>query len=139
MKALPWAERIYSRAQAADLAAIHEGTLDVLIHRMKDVAFLFSEKRGSSRVFSARDIAVLKVAHDLERAGQTWLTALARAHDNLQNIPPPSALLVTPALSVSSKSSRFASGPQAITDETLVIVPIGAIVADIIAKIGGRP
>lgn len=132
VEAQHWADRVFRRDVAARCCGIRPGTLDVLIHRMDGPDVLFSERQGGARVFSARDICVLRVAHELEQAGQTWLTALARAFDNLQAPPPEHALLITPATSVSSKSSWLATVSPQPDDKTLIVVPIGRFVGEVL-------
>lgn len=136
-----WSRRVYSRAQAAELAAIHPGTLDTRIHRMRDCDVLFSERVNSRRVFSARDIAVLAVAYEIERAGRSWLDALGIAHDHLRDPPDANAVLVMTPTPV-----RDSGGPKVMhraevppAERPTLIVPIGAIVADILARTGARP
>lgn len=134
----PWDRRDFTVAEAAQLAGLHRGQIDLLIHRARDVAVLFNEKRGSRRWFSLKDIAVLRIAFELERAGRTWLTALGAAFDNLEDPPPDDALLVAPAV-----IRRGCGLPRIISDRDVprlhferseVIVPIGRIVADIIRE-----
>lgn len=133
-----WHQRIYTRAQAADISGLHPSTLAGLVHRMRHADVLFSERQGGRRMFSARDIATLRVAYELERGGQTWLTALARAFERLTEPPPHDALLVTPVTSVAARSSVVTTGPQTVAGHSVLIVPIGAIVADVLEKVG-RP
>lgn len=132
MEAHCWADRVFRRDAAARCCGIHPKSLDVLIHRMRDCDTLFSERKGGARVFSARDICVLRIAWELEQAGQTWLTALARAFDNLQAPPQEHALLITPATSVSSKSSWLATVSPQPDDKTLIVVPIGRFVGEVL-------
>lgn len=135
-----WSRRVYSRAQAAELAAIHPGTLDTRIHRMRDCDVLFSERVNSRRVFSARDIAVLAVAYEVERAGRTWLDALSIAFDHLQSPPDPDALLIlTPTPVRDSGGPRVVNAMPATIEHPTLVVPIGALVADILARTGARP
>lgn len=130
-----WTAREYTRAEAAALAGMPEGSLDSLIHHARDVSVLFSEKRKGRRFFSLRDIAVLRVAHELVHAGRNWLTALGSAYEHLERQPPPDAMIIAPAV-----ISR-ACGPPIIAhhlpttvDRSLVIVPVGRIVADIMQR-----
>src|SRR5690606_32894083 len=91
--------RDFTVAEAAALSGIHRERGDLHIHRAKDVDTLFSEKRGSRRWFSIRDICVLRIAFELERAGRTWLNAIGKAYDHLHDGPPDhDALLIAPAV-----------------------------------------
>lgn len=135
-----WAERAYRRDAAAAGSGIHPKTLDVLIHRMRDADVLFSERQGGARVFAPRDICVLRVGYEIERAGRSWLDALAIAFEHLETPPAADAVLVmTPA------PVRASGGPKVMARDavppadrdSLLIVPIGAIVADIMLRIGG--
>lgn len=132
MEAHHWGDRVFRRDAAARCCGIHPKNLDTLIIRMRHADVLFSERRGGARVFSARDICVLRIAWELEQAGQTWLTALARAFDNLQAPPPEHALLITPATSVSSKSSWLTTVAPQPSDKTLITLPIGRFCAEVL-------
>lgn len=133
-----WTTRGWTAAEAAALCGLHRSQLDLLIHRAKHVSTLFCEKRGSRRWFSLRDISVLRIAFDLERAGRTWLTAIGAAFDNLEHPPAADALLIAPAV-----IKRACGLPRIICDRDVprlnferseIIVPIGRIVADIIKE-----
>ncbi|QND48107.1 hypothetical protein HB780_20935 [Rhizobium lusitanum] len=65
---MTWQDRVLTRAEAASLSGLHPVTLDVVLHRTKPLAPLYSERRGSRRWFSAKDITVLRVAYELELA-----------------------------------------------------------------------
>ncbi|GHE49961.1 hypothetical protein GCM10019059_06530 [Camelimonas fluminis] len=132
---MQWTAREYTRAEAATLAGMPEGSLDSLIHHARDVATLFSEKRKGRRFFSLRDIAVLRVAHEFVHGGRDWLVAIGIAYDRLEHPPPPDALIVAPAV------IRRGCGPPIITttppdafDRSTIVVPVGRIVADIIRR-----
>ncbi|RWE35001.1 hypothetical protein [Mesorhizobium sp.] len=133
-----WTTRAFTAAEAAALCGLHRSQLDLLIHRAKDIAVLFCEKRGSRRWFSIRDISVLRIAFDLERAGRTWLTAIGAAFDNLEHPPDSDALLIAPAV-----QKRGCGLPRIIPDRDVprqnferseIIVPIGRIVSDILKR-----
>ena len=133
-----WSNRDFTVAEAAAMSGLHRASLDVLIHRSRDVAVLFSEKRGRNRWFSPRDIAVLRIAFELERAGRGWLTAIGAAFDNLQAAPSSDTLLVAPAV-----IKRACGLPRLIPDRDVprlpfdvstIVIPIGRIVADIMAR-----
>lgn len=133
-----WTSRAFTRAEAAKLSGLHIKSLDLLIHRARHVSVLFCEKRGSRRWFSLRDVAVLRIAFELERAGRTWLTAIGAAFDNLEHPPDPDALLIAPAV-----IKRACGLPRIISDRDVprlnferseIIVPIGRIVADIVKE-----
>ena len=132
MEAHHWGDRVFRRDAAARCCGIHPKSLDVLVHRMRDCDTLFSERRGGARVFSARDLCVLRVAWELQQAGQTWLCALARAFEALQAPPPEHAILVTPATSVSSKSSWITTVAPQPGDKTLIMTPIGRFCAEVL-------
>ena len=132
---MTWTERAYTRAEAASTAGLHLATMDVIIHRAKPLATLFSEKRKSRRWFSPIDIAVLRLGYELERAGRNWSTAIAQAFEHLGQPPPPDALLVVPVMSVSARSGRVLTGLTVplLSSESMAVFPIGRIVADIVA------
>lgn len=138
MNARNWGERVFRRADAARLSGIHPQNLDTLVHRMRDCDTLFSERQGGARVFSPRDLAVLRTAYEIERAGRTWLNALSIAFDHLETPPDANAVLVmTPA------PVRDSGGPHVLhraevppVDRPTLIVPHGLIVADILNRIG---
>lgn len=133
---MTWNAREFSVAEAARVASIHRAHLDVIISRNKHLDVLFSAKRKGRRWFSPQDIAVLRLAFELERAGRNWLTAIAHAFEHLATPPPPDALLVVPVLSVACTSGRVLTGLAVplVPSESTAVFPIGAIVADIVAK-----
>ncbi len=135
VEALHWGDRVFKREAAARCCGVHPSTLSVLVHRMDGTEIIFSERQGGARVFSAKDIAVLRIAHELERGGQTWLTALARADDALQAPPGPDDFLVTPADSVSHTTSWITSVAPSPSDKTLVVVPLGRLVGAVIENL----
>lgn len=127
-----WTQRVYSVGEAANLAGINRGTLDVWCGRMP--ADLFSQKRGSRRWFSPRDIAVLAMAHQLERGGVVLLAAIGCAFEHLQTPPDEDAIFVREASNVSHRAGRFIADRDVArlpVDKTLILIPIGAIVARI--------
>ncbi|TIT43833.1 MAG: hypothetical protein E5W76_04975, partial [Mesorhizobium sp.] len=95
---MAWTSRDITVAEAARYAGLPRASLDVIVSRAKDCEVLFSEKRRHRRWFSQRDICVLRIAFELERAGRSWLMALATAYDHLEHPPDPEALLVAPAV-----------------------------------------
>jgi hypothetical protein len=131
-----WDRRDFTVAEAAALSGLHRASVDLLIHRAKDVSTLFSEKRGRNRWFSPRDIAVLRIAFELESSGRNWLTAIGAAFDNLYDGPPePDALLIAPAVQKRACGLPYiASRPPATFERSEVIIPIGRIVAEIIKE-----
>lgn len=131
-----WDRRDFTVAEAAALSGIHRANVDLLIHRAKDVSTLFSEKRGRNRWFSVRDIAVLRIAFELEQAGRNWLTAIGTAFDNLYGGPPDSgALLIAPAVRKRACGLPYISArPPAMFERSEIIIPIGRIVAEIIKE-----
>ncbi|WP_198023367.1 DNA-binding transcriptional MerR regulator [Ensifer sp. WSM1721] len=128
----PWRERAYSVGEAATLAGTRRSTLDMWCIRQP--AELFSEKRGHRRWFSPRDIAVLRLAHELERGGMPLLTAIACAFEHLQEPPAADAIFVIEAGRISPKAGRFISDrdvPRLQVDKSLILIPIGQLVAGI--------
>ncbi|QKK15612.1 hypothetical protein [Rhizobium indicum] len=131
---MSWTAREYAVAEAARVAGIHRAHLDVIINRTKPLSPLFSEKRKGRRWFSAKDITVLRVAYELDRAGRNWPTAIAQAFEHLATPPPGDALLVVPVLSVSSTSGRMLSGlPVLPGSSSMIVLPVGKITDDIVA------
>lgn len=129
-----WTAREFAVAEAALVAGIHRAHLDVIIHRTRDVDVLFSERRKGRRWFSPRDITIIRLAHELERAGRNWLTAIAQAFEHLAQPPPPEALLIVPVMSVSARSGRVVTGlADLIPSESFVVLPIGRIAAEVVA------
>ncbi|QIA23104.1 hypothetical protein [Mesorhizobium sp. AA22] len=133
-----WTHRAYTRDECAVLCGMPRGSLDVLTHRARDVSVLFTEKRGTKRWFSVKDICVLRIAHELERAGRSWLMAIGAAFDNLQHPPPADALLIAPAV-----IRRGCGLPRIISDRDVprlnferseIIVPIGLICQTIVKE-----
>lgn len=134
---MTWDRRDLTVAEAAALSGIHRANIDLIVHRAKDCDVLFSEKRGRNRWFSPRDVAVLRIAYECERAGQTWLSALARAFEHLQEPPAADAVMVFRANSVSASSGRVIPDrdvERLPVDEATVLIPVGKIVADIIER-----
>lgn len=132
---MSWTCPAYTRAEAAKLSGIHPQTLDVIIHRNRPIAVLFSSKVKGRRWFSPRDITVLRLAYELERAGRNWLTAIAQAYEHLAQPPPPGALLIIQTMSISARSGRVLMGlPDPIPSESFAVLPIGRIAAEIIER-----
>ena len=130
-----WTTRAFTAAEAAGLTGLRRTQVDLLIHRARHVSVLFCEKRRSRRWFSLRDIAVLRVAFELERAGRTWLTSIGAAFDNLEHPPDPDALLIAPAVQKRACGLPYiATAPPAVFERSEIIIPIGKIVADIIKE-----
>lgn len=132
-----WTARDFSVAEAAALAGLRRGTLDAWVHRIREAEILFSERRGDRRWFSPQDICILRVGYELERAGRNWLTAIGQAFEHLQQQPPDNAVLVVDVMSVSSASGRIISARDVeclAVDKSKILVPIGTISADIIAR-----
>ncbi|MGO7965277.1 hypothetical protein ACC720_17630 [Rhizobium ruizarguesonis] len=131
---MAWTSRDFTVAEAAQLAGLHRAALDNVVSRTKPLAPLYSEKRKGRRWFSAKDITVLRVAYELERAGRNWPTAIAQAFQHLATPPPEDALLVVPVLSVSATSGRVLVGLPALPGGgSMIVLPIGKITADIVA------
>lgn len=126
-----YAERCFSVEEAASLAGIRRGNLDVMIHRLKDGAeCLFAGKRDGRRWFSIKDITVLAVARELERSGMVLLTAVATAYEHLQAPPDPDAILVVPAGTVSHTTGRIIADrdvARLLVEKSQVLIPIGKI------------
>lgn len=126
-----WIVRDFTVAEAARVVGLSRKHLDVIVGRNRTLEVLFSEKRKGRRWFSLRDIAVLRIAFELERAGRDWLTAIAAAYDHLQDPPAVDALLIAPAV-----RKRGCSRPRIMSDRDVprlrfdvstIVVPIGAI------------
>ena len=133
-----WTLRDITVAEAAKLCGLHRKHLDMIVRRNRACEALFTEKRKGRRWFSARDVCVLRLAYECERAGDNWLTAIARAFEFLQAEPPPDAVLVFPATSTSSRSGRIISDrdvPRVQVAETVVLIPIGRICSDILERL----
>ncbi|MCM5691438.1 hypothetical protein M8037_22190 [Sinorhizobium meliloti] len=129
---MAWTSRDFTVAEAAQLAGLHRATLDVVVHRARHLDVLFSERRKHRRWFSPKDICVLRVAYELERAGRDWATALAQAFEHLSRPPPTDALLVVPVMSVSARSGRLVTGlAETIPSASFTVLPIGKIAAEI--------
>lgn len=130
-----WTARGFTRDEAARLCGIPLGTVAVLLHRARHVAVLFSEKRKGRRWFSLRDIAILRVASELEKAGAVWLSAIAHACEVLDDPPAPDAILVAPTFPMRGRGSpRVISDrdvPRLTIDRTYALVPVGKIVTEI--------
>ncbi|CCM76256.1 hypothetical protein [Rhizobium mesoamericanum] len=132
---MAWETRDLTVAEAANMSGLHRATLDVIIHRARHLDVLFSERRKHRRWFSPKDIAVLRVAYDLERAGRDWATALAQSYEHLSQTPPHDALLIVPVMSVSARSGRVVTGLKDITPTaSFITLPIGKIAAEIQAR-----
>ncbi len=135
---LKWSVRDLTREDAARLCGMPAGTLASLIHRARDVSVLFTERRKGRRWFSLRDIAVLRIGAELEKAGAVWLQALADAYNALQQPPPPDAILVAPTFPMKgSGGPRLIADrdvPRLLIDRTYALVPIGLICQTIIKE-----
>ncbi|TCK27989.1 MerR-like DNA binding protein [Ancylobacter aquaticus] len=77
-------DRAFAQAEAADLAGIHLSTLRVWM--CEGAADLASERKRGRRWFSAHDILILRLAHELVRGGYVILTALAAAFELVDQI-----------------------------------------------------
>lgn len=133
---MTWTVRDFTRAEAAKMAGLHLATLDVVIHRAKPFASLFSERRKGRRWFSPKDIAVLRLGYEVERGGRNWPTAIAQAFEHLGQPPPPDSVLVVPVMSVACTSGRVLTGLTVplLPSESMAVFPIGRIAADIIER-----
>ena len=131
---MAWTKRDFTVAEAAQTAGLHRATLDWWVHRAKPLAVLFSERRKGRRWFSQKDIAVLRIANELGRAGRLWNTAIAQAFEHLAHPPPRDAILIVPVMSVAHTSGRVLTGlPDPLPDGSFIVLPIGRIVGAIIA------
>ncbi|QND59847.1 hypothetical protein [Mesorhizobium huakuii] len=99
------------------------------------VSVLFTEKRGTKRWFSVKDIAVLRIAHELERSGRSWLMAIGQAFDHLERPPDPDALLIAPAVIRRGcglpRIVRDRDVPRLNFERSEIVIPIGRIVSEI--------
>lgn len=135
---MAWTSRDVTVAEAARVVGLHRSHLDVIISRNREIDTLFSEKRKGRRWFSAKDITVLRVAFELERAGRNWLTALAQAFEHLEWPPPPEALLIVPVAAVSCTSGRVITGlPDPLPSSSFITIPIGKLAAEIEEAVHG--
>lgn len=133
-----WTSRDLTVAEAARVVGLSRAHLDVIIHRTKPLQDLYSAKRKGGRFFSPKDITVLRVALELERAGRNWTTAIAQAFQHLENPPPRDALLVVPVGSVSCTSGRMLTGlPDPLPSASFITIPIGRIAAETQEAING--
>ena len=95
---------------------------------------LFSGKEGRNRVFSLKDICVLKLAYTLERFGKPWLSAVSDAFEWLEHPPLDDTILVsTMGRSVPLLRRRISDRdvPRLQVDEATLLIPIGKMVAGI--------
>ncbi len=133
---MAWNTRDFTVAEASQIAGLHRAALDVVISRAKPFASLFSQKLAHRRWFSPRDIAVLRLGYELERAGRNWPTAIAQAFEHLGQPPPLDAILIVPVMSVACTSGRVLTGLTVplVPSESMIVLPIGRISADIIER-----
>ncbi|MGL3605758.1 hypothetical protein ACSV9I_04535 [Rhizobium sp. G187] len=135
---MAWTSRDLTVAEAARVVGLSRAHLDVVVSRNRDIDVLFSEKKRGRRWFSPKDIAVLRTAVELERAGRNWTTAIAQAFEHLEHPPPPDALLVVPVASVSCTSGRMLTGlPDPVPSTSFITITIGAIAAAVQEAIDG--
>lgn len=138
-----WRERAFTQDEAAKLSGLHPVTLRSIVHRARDIDVLFSEKRKTRRFFSPRDITVLRIGYELERAGRTWLTAIAMAFEHTEHPPPDDALLLVRGKSVSAFSGVIIDEDELARlaiEESIIVIPVGKLVAEVRAAchdIGG--
>ena len=128
---MAWKSRDITVAEAARIVGLSRKHLDVIISRNRSLDVLFSEKRKGRRWFSLQDVSVIRIAFELERAGRTWLTAIAAAFDNLQEPPAEDAMLIAPAvIRRGCGSPRIISDrdvPRLQFDVSTIVIPIGKI------------
>ncbi|MEQ1950549.1 MerR family transcriptional regulator [Mesorhizobium yinganensis] len=84
-----YALRDLSREDAARAAGVPINTLDVWVHR-----YHVGGKRGSARLFSPRDVAIIANARKLERAGLAVPEALRVLEQALHDPPEADTILV---------------------------------------------
>lgn len=129
-----WRERAFTVSEAATLAGLKRGQIDVWVNRLP--AELFSEKRGQRRWFSPQDICTLRLAHELERGGMVLLTAVACAYEHLSDPPAHDAVLVVNAGAVSPRAGAFIPDhavERLQVDRSKLVIPAGALCAAIIS------
>ncbi|MBN7759984.1 hypothetical protein JYP52_02460 [Nitratireductor aquibiodomus] len=129
-----WQHRQFTAREAAHLCGLSRGQLDIIIHRNRAVADLFSAKVGTRRLFSLRDICVLRLAHILERFGRTWLFAISDAFEVLED-PPPRAAMISVRLGRSLPTPTNYR-PERPLDEPTLLIPVGKIVHELKEKAG---
>lgn len=135
---MAWTSRDITVAEAAQVVGLSRKHLDTLMVRTKPLQPLYCGRRGTRNWFSPRDITVLRVAQELERAGRNWPTAIAQAFEHLEHPPPPDALLVVPVASVSCTSGRMLTGlPDPLPASSFITITIGAIAAAVQEAIDG--
>ncbi|MCO5145539.1 MAG: hypothetical protein M9895_05085 [Aquamicrobium sp.] len=129
-----WHRRTYSADDAARLCGVSRNHLDVILHRSGPMIDLVSEKVGRNRLFAPADIAVIAVAHQIERAGRSWLQAIGIAFEHLEDPPPIDAILVAPVPGKGCGPTRIIADRDVSrlqVDRPLILIPIGAICASI--------
>ena len=127
---MAWTSRDITVAEAAQVVGLSRKHLDTLMVRTRPLQVLYCGRRGTRNWFSVKDITVLRVALELERAGRNWSTAIAQAFEHLEHPPPPDALLVVPVASVSATSGRMLTGlPDPLPSSSFICINIGALAA----------
>jgi DNA-binding transcriptional MerR regulator len=125
-----WTFRDISREDAARAAGVPRNTLDVWIHKHG-----IGGKRGPSRLFSARDVAIIACARKLVQAGMSLPVALQIAEDVLHDPPAADTILV-----IEDGAHRVVHGDFNLTDsaaDSVTCLWIGHIADHVISKLGG--
>lgn len=120
-------DRAFAQAEAANLANMHYSTLrDWLANGPAD---LVSDRVRGRRWFSARDIVIVRLAHELVRAGYTVLTALAAAFELVDAIQPGDVMIARNG-GASTASVRVVKGASLadMGGTSFIFIPASAIV-----------
>lgn len=132
-----YTERAFTGHEAAQIIGITKGHLAVIIHRNKPIVRLISGKQKGRRLYSPRDIAILRLAHLLERFGRNHLFGIADGIDLLDTLPDREAVLVV-QLGRSTPWPVRTIYDRDITrlqvDESTLLIPIGKEVSAVVAK-----
>ncbi|MFG1399906.1 MerR family transcriptional regulator [Roseixanthobacter pseudopolyaromaticivorans] len=119
-------DRAFSQREAADLAGLHYSTLrDWLADGPTD---LVSARAHGRRWFSARDILVLRLAHELVRGGYTVLTAIAAAFEHVDQVQPGDVIIARVG-GVSTATVRIVRGANLadMGGSSFLFIPAGLI------------
>lgn len=123
---MSWSNRAFSTGEAAEIASICRGVLDVWIHRFPHPDF--SERRQGRRWLSARDITALRVAGALNST-MPLAEAIPASIQHLEHPPNPRAFLIA------DRGRTFVSCPttaaQFAIERGATVVPVGRIASEV--------
>lgn len=120
-------DRGFAQAEAANLANLHYSTLrDWLANGPAD---LVSDRVRGRRWFSARDVVILRLAHELVRGGYVVLTAIAAAFELVDTIEPGDVIIARNG-GISTASVRVVKGASLadLGSTSFIFIPASAIV-----------